>query len=180
MAAARPCRRASSSIGQDAGDRPQRAVEGQLAHEQHVGRGAGSESAPSAASRPTAVARSKDEPYLRRLAGARLTVMRRSHLNSMPQLRSAARMRASLSFTAESGEPDHREAGEAGGGVGLDADEVGLDAEDGGGERRGEHGSLLDGRRERAVDGRSATPRAGPRRGPAGGASVLGACRCRS
>jgi len=63
------------------------------------------EAAPSAARRPTAVARSKDEPYFRRLAGARLTVIRRSHLNGIPQFRRAARIRASLSFTAESARP---------------------------------------------------------------------------
>src|SRR5438552_4438759 len=34
-----------------------------------------------------------------------LTVMRRSHLNSYPQLRSAARMRPSLSLIEESGRP---------------------------------------------------------------------------
>ncbi len=69
---------------------------------------------PSAASRPTAVARSKDEPPFRRLAGARLTVMRRSHLNGIPQLRSAARIRASLSFTAESGRPTTVKRGKPG------------------------------------------------------------------
>ena len=121
---------------------------------------------PSAASRPTAVARSKDEPLFRRLAGARLTVMRRSHLNGMPQLRSAARMRASLSFTAESGSPTIVKRGKPGRRVGLDAHEVGLDAEDGGGQRRGEHGSLLE---ETAGEGR--------RRGGAYTASVPGEVR---
>jgi hypothetical protein len=65
----------------------------------------GGATAPSAASSPIAVARSYDDPVLRRLAGAMLMVIRRSHLNAKPQLRSAARMRPSLSLIEESGSP---------------------------------------------------------------------------
>ena len=100
--------------GKDAGP-PGRSgtVEGDLAHEQHVGH-LRQQRAPSAARSPTAVARSNEEPYLRRPAGARLTVMRRSHLKGKPQLRSAARMRDSLSRTAESASPTMVKRGKPG------------------------------------------------------------------
>jgi hypothetical protein len=104
MAATRPCRRARSSVGRTpATDRraPSRASSPTSSTAPRWGR----ENPPSAARRPTAVARSNEEPYFRRPAGARLTVIRRSHLKGMPQLRSAARIRASLSFTAESASP---------------------------------------------------------------------------
>ncbi len=61
-------------------------------------------SCPEALSSPAAIARSIPGPALRRLAGARLTTMRRSG-NSKPQLTIAARTRSRASRTAASGNP---------------------------------------------------------------------------
>ena len=48
-------------------------------------------------------------------------------------------MRPSLSLIEESGRPSIVNFGKPDGGVGLDPDQMGIDTEDGGGERRGEH-----------------------------------------
>jgi len=61
-------------------------------------------SCPEALSSATAIARSIPGPALRRLAGARLTTIRRSG-NSKPQLTRAARTRSRASRTAASGSP---------------------------------------------------------------------------
>ena len=59
---------------------------------------------PDAASTPSAIGRSNDEPALRTSAGARLTVIRCGG-NSYPELRIALRIRSRLSRTLGSGSP---------------------------------------------------------------------------
>ena len=65
---------------------------------------------PDAASTPSAIGRSNEEPALRMSAGARLTVMR-SIGNSNPELRIALRTRSRLSRTLASGRPTMLNAG---------------------------------------------------------------------
>ena len=109
-------------------DRPHAPLAGGLGHRQRAGdRPAPSRRAPArrpapgrpsrsqrswpeAASSAAAIARSNPGPALRRLAGARLTVIRRSG-NSKPQLTSAARTRSRASRTAASGRPTIEKAG---------------------------------------------------------------------
>ena len=95
---------------QRAGDRPDRAVERQLADHRRRAQSAFHSSWPEAVSSALAIARSIPGPALRRLAGARLATIRRSG-NSKPQLASAARTRSRASRTAASGRPTTEKAG---------------------------------------------------------------------
>ena len=60
------------------------------------------------------MARSKALPVFLTWAGARLTVILRSHENSTAEFRSAALIRLSLSRTAESGRPTMKRPGNPG------------------------------------------------------------------
>ena len=65
---------------------------------------------PDAASTPSAIGRSKEDPALRTSAGARFTMMR-CWGNSYPEFRMALRMRSRLSRTLASGRPTTVKAG---------------------------------------------------------------------
>ncbi len=140
--------------GQDTGDRAQAAVEGDLAHEQHVGQVRQGEG-PVGGQEPDGRGEVEGRAVLAQARGGEIHGDAAVPLEGDPAV-AQGRADAGLALPHGGiGKAHHGEAGKAGRGVGLDADEMGLDAENGGGDRRGEHASLLDGRRERAVDGRS-------------------------
>ena len=105
---------------------------------------------PAAASTPSAIGRSNDEPALRMSAGARLTVTRCGG-NSKPELRIALRTRSRLSRTLASGKPDHLKRRQAERDVDLDLHQAGLDPEDRRGPHAGQHARV---RRCKAKHGR--------------------------
>ena len=116
-----------------------RSVERQLA-EQHADRRSRRRSTmPWAARMPSAIGRSNEAPALRTSAGARLTVTRCSG-NSKPELRIALRTRSRLSRTLASGRPTIVKLRKSERDVHFHVDRTGLDAEDGGRPKAGEHG----------------------------------------
>ena len=139
--------------GQRAADRPQVALEADLADDER-GRGA----APPAAARwppgcPSAMGRSNAEPSLRMSAGARLTVMRRERKGEPRVGQRGAHPLAALLHGAVR-QTHGGEGGKPVGDVHLDVHRVGIDPEDGGGADSGKHRDAAPGWGSQPIRGR--------------------------